>query len=185
MLMCELVHQCSLLFHHRCVVENRTTVLYNGRSKFSRFSFEAFRFVEHRNQEMSTIYLHCIMRLCEPNKCQELLDVGVFYCLNRTDWLEYCYWKYHPIIIWLILLIQSCNSTRTRRRRALEPYGSPAKDSATVSVGPLYTAALSKPVTYKHESRMRPVWDPAYCQTYWIPNESDFEMPYYSLSLIL
>uniref|UniRef100_A0A8C1T9M5 Si:dkey-103g5.3 n=1 Tax=Cyprinus carpio TaxID=7962 RepID=A0A8C1T9M5_CYPCA len=112
-------------FFTGCVVQNRTTVLYNGHSKFSRFSFEAFRFVEHRNQEMSTIYLHCILRLCEPNKCQELLD--------------------------------SCNSTRTRRRRALEPYGLPAKDSATVSVGPLYTAALSKSVTYTHQSRMRPV----------------------------
>ncbi|XP_043115362.1 zona pellucida-like domain-containing protein 1 [Puntigrus tetrazona] len=101
-------------FFTGCVVENRTTVLYNGRSKFSRFSFEAFRFVEHRNQEMSTIYLHCILRLCEPNKCQELLG--------------------------------SCNANRTRRRRALEPYGSPAKDSATVSVGPLYTAALKDDV---------------------------------------
>ncbi|XP_016300762.1 zona pellucida-like domain-containing protein 1 [Sinocyclocheilus anshuiensis] len=98
-------------FFTGCFIENRTTVLYNGRSKFSRFSFEAFRFVEHRNQEMSTIYLHCILRLCEPNKCQELLD--------------------------------SCNSARTQRRRALEPYGSQAKDSATVSVGPLHTAALT------------------------------------------
>ncbi|XP_016379427.1 zona pellucida-like domain-containing protein 1 [Sinocyclocheilus rhinocerous] len=102
-------------FFTGCFVENRTTMLYNGRSKFSRFSFEAFRFVEHRNQEMSTIYLHCILRLCEPNKCQELLD--------------------------------SCSSTRTRRRRALEPYGSQAKDSATVSVGPLHTAALKNEVS--------------------------------------
>ncbi|KAI2656224.1 Zona pellucida-like domain-containing protein 1 [Labeo rohita] len=101
-------------FFTGCVVENRTAVLYNGHSKFSRFSFEAFRFVEHRNQEMSTIYLHCILRLCEPNKCQELLD--------------------------------SCNSTRTRKRRALEPYGTQGKDSATVSVGPLYTAALPNDV---------------------------------------
>ncbi|XP_026138162.1 zona pellucida-like domain-containing protein 1 [Carassius auratus] len=99
-------------FFTGCVVQNRTAVLYNGVSKFSRFSFEAFRFVEHRNQEMSTIYLHCILRLCEPNRCQELLD--------------------------------SCN--RTRRRRALEPYGSPVKDAATVSVGPLYTAALKNEV---------------------------------------
>uniref|UniRef100_A0A8C1PGZ2 Si:dkey-103g5.3 n=1 Tax=Cyprinus carpio TaxID=7962 RepID=A0A8C1PGZ2_CYPCA len=71
-------------FFTGCVVQNRTTVLYNGHSKFSRFSFEAFRFVEHRNQEMSTIYLHCILRLCEPNKCQELLDVGVFYSLSKS-----------------------------------------------------------------------------------------------------
>ncbi|KAA0701960.1 Zona pellucida-like domain-containing protein 1 [Triplophysa tibetana] len=94
-----------------CGIENRTKVLHNGRSKYSRFSFEAFRFVEHRDQEMSTIYLHCILRLCEPNKCQELLD--------------------------------SCITNRTRRRRAPEPFGSQAKDSATVSVGPLYTEAQS------------------------------------------
>ncbi|ROL53319.1 Zona pellucida-like domain-containing protein 1 [Anabarilius grahami] len=98
----------------KCFVENRTAVLYNGFSKFSRFSFEAFRFVEHRDQEKSSIYLHCILRLCEPNKCQELLN--------------------------------SCTSNRTRQRRALEPYGSQAKESATVSVGPLYSAALKNDV---------------------------------------
>ncbi|XP_051966775.1 zona pellucida-like domain-containing protein 1 [Xyrauchen texanus] len=101
-------------FFTGCVVENRTTVLHNGISKFSRFSFEAFRFVEHRDQEKSTIYLHCILRLCEPNKCQELLD--------------------------------SCIRNGKRRRRAIEPYGSQAKDSATVSVGPLYTTALKSDV---------------------------------------
>ncbi|XP_067306947.1 zona pellucida-like domain-containing protein 1 isoform X2 [Pseudorasbora parva] len=101
-------------FFTGCIVENRTTMLYNGVATFSRFSFEAFRFVEHRDQEKSTIYLHCILRLCEPNKCQELLN--------------------------------PCNSNKTRRRRALEPYGSKAKESATVSVGPLYTAALKNDV---------------------------------------
>ncbi|XP_051962557.1 zona pellucida-like domain-containing protein 1 [Xyrauchen texanus] len=101
-------------FFTGCFVENRTTLTDNGISKFSRFSFEAFRFVEHRDQEKSTIYLHCILRLCEPNKCQELL--------------------------------KSCNSNGKRRRRALEPYGSQVKDSATVSVGPLYTAALKNDV---------------------------------------
>ncbi|TRY84874.1 hypothetical protein DNTS_017990, partial [Danionella cerebrum] len=94
----------------KCMTENRTMVIYNGLSKFARFSFEAFRFVEHRNQEKSTIYLHCILRLCEPNKCQELLN--------------------------------SCNSTKVRKRRASEPFGTQAKESATVSLGPLYTAAL-------------------------------------------
>ncbi|XP_055052388.2 zona pellucida-like domain-containing protein 1 [Misgurnus anguillicaudatus] len=96
-------------FFTGCGIENRTTVIHNGHSKYSRFSFEAFRFVEHRDQEQSTIYLHCILRLCEPNKCQELLN--------------------------------TCNSGK-RRRRALEPFGSEAKESATVSLGPLYTQAL-------------------------------------------
>lgn len=48
----------------------------NGISKIARFNFETFRFVQHRDQEKSSIYLHCILRLCEPNKCQELLSVS-------------------------------------------------------------------------------------------------------------
>lgn len=99
-------------FFTGCTIENRTTVINNGISKCSRFSFEAFRFVEHRNQQQSTIYLHCILRLCEPKKCSELIN--------------------------------ACNSTGARRKRAAEPYGSQATESAMVSVGPLYTEALEK-----------------------------------------
>uniref|UniRef100_A0A3Q2P0F9 Si:dkey-103g5.3 n=1 Tax=Fundulus heteroclitus TaxID=8078 RepID=A0A3Q2P0F9_FUNHE len=70
-----------------------TSVTDNGVSDVARFNFEAFRFVQHRDQEKSSIYLHCIMSLCEPSKCQELLS----------------------------------------------PFGEEGSDSATVSVGPLYT----------------------------------------------
>ncbi|XP_076591364.1 zona pellucida-like domain-containing protein 1 [Chaetodon auriga] len=56
-----------------CEVDQRTSVTSNGLSKIAQFNFEAFRFVQHRDQEKSSIYLHCILRLCEPSKCQELL----------------------------------------------------------------------------------------------------------------
>ncbi|XP_070825766.1 zona pellucida-like domain-containing protein 1 [Chaetodon trifascialis] len=57
-----------------CEVDQRTSVTSNGLSKIAQFNFEAFRFVQHRDQEKSSIYLHCILRLCEPGKCQELLS---------------------------------------------------------------------------------------------------------------
>lgn len=44
--------------------------------------------------------------------------------------------------------MQACNSTGARRKRAAEPYGSQATESAMVSVGPLYTEALGESVTY-------------------------------------
>ncbi|KAM7413325.1 hypothetical protein PAMA_020627 [Pampus argenteus] len=88
-----------------CSVDQRSTVTSNGLSKVARYNFEAFRFVQHRDQAKSSIYLHCILRLCEPNKCQELLN--------------------------------ACN---TRRKRSLTPFGEESSESATVSVGPLYTA---------------------------------------------
>ncbi|KAE8295315.1 Zona pellucida-like domain-containing protein 1 [Larimichthys crocea] len=61
-------------FFTGCSMTERTSVTSNGVSKVARFNFEAFRFVQHRDQARSSIYLHCIMRLCEPNKCQELLN---------------------------------------------------------------------------------------------------------------
>lgn len=63
--------------HHffiSCSVDQKASIITNGVSKNARFNFEAFRFVEHRDQEKSSIYLHCILRLCEPTKCQELIN---------------------------------------------------------------------------------------------------------------
>ncbi|KAF7666657.1 hypothetical protein LDENG_00097640 [Lucifuga dentata] len=62
-----------------CSVDQRTIVTSNGVSNTARFDFETFRFVQHRDQDKSTIYLHCILRLCEPTKCQALLAA----CNNR------------------------------------------------------------------------------------------------------
>ncbi|XP_074498138.1 zona pellucida-like domain-containing protein 1 [Sebastes fasciatus] len=94
-------------FFTGCNVNQRTTVTSNGLSMVARFNFEAFRFVQHRDQAKSSIYLHCIMRLCEPSKCQELLSA----CTNK------------------------------RRKRSVAAFGEESRESATVTVGPLYTAA--------------------------------------------
>ncbi|MEQ2300839.1 hypothetical protein AMECASPLE_029957 [Ameca splendens] len=97
-------------FFAGCEVSRRTSVTRNGLSNVARFNFEAFRFVQHKDQEKSSIYLHCILRLCEPSNCQVLLS--------------------------------ACNA---RSKRSLTPYGGESSDSATVSVGPLYTAKQDVP----------------------------------------
>ncbi|XP_039618449.1 zona pellucida-like domain-containing protein 1 isoform X2 [Polypterus senegalus] len=62
------------LFVGACNKNNRTNILQNGRSKMAQFSFDAFRFVQHRDRRISTIYVHCMTRLCEPQKCNMLLS---------------------------------------------------------------------------------------------------------------
>ncbi|XP_054650846.1 zona pellucida-like domain-containing protein 1 [Dunckerocampus dactyliophorus] len=60
-----------------CTRDAQTTVELNGESQEARFSFEAFRFVEHKNLTVSTFYLHCVTRLCEVSTCSDLLpDCG-------------------------------------------------------------------------------------------------------------
>ncbi|XP_036932983.1 zona pellucida-like domain-containing protein 1 [Acanthopagrus latus] len=56
-----------------CTRDPQTKVELNGASQVAHFSFEAFRFVEHKNQTVSTFYLHCITRLCEVSSCSRLL----------------------------------------------------------------------------------------------------------------
>ncbi|XP_053307380.1 zona pellucida-like domain-containing protein 1 [Spea bombifrons] len=57
-----------------CNVQNRTSVISNGRNKTAKFSFETFRFVQHSGQKTSSIYLHCVTRLCLPDKCLQYLE---------------------------------------------------------------------------------------------------------------
>ncbi|XP_062242582.1 zona pellucida-like domain-containing protein 1 [Platichthys flesus] len=104
-----------------CSVDQRSKVTSNGLSMVARFDFEAFRFVQHRDQEKSSSYLHCILRLCEPNKCQEL--------------------------------VSACN---TRRKRSVTPFGEESRESATLSVGPLYTAAESRPYAAAYSNDLAP-----------------------------
>lgn len=42
-----------------------------------RFSFEVFRFVKHKNQKMSMVYLHCVTKLCRADDCPFLAPVGL------------------------------------------------------------------------------------------------------------
>ncbi|XP_061576309.1 zona pellucida-like domain-containing protein 1 [Cololabis saira] len=108
-------------FFTGCSVEDRTTMTNNGLSTVARFNFEAFRFVQHRDRAKSSIYLHCILRLCEPTNCQVLLS--------------------------------SCNA---RRKRSLSPFGEETNDSATVSVGPLYTAREDVPNAAAYSNNVAP-----------------------------
>ncbi|KAM9853171.1 zona pellucida-like domain-containing protein 1 [Aulostomus maculatus] len=106
-------------FFTGCSADERTTITTNGLSKTAHFNFEAFRFVQHRDQAKSSIYLHCILRLCEPSKCQELLN--------------------------------ACNA---RRKRSLTPFGEKSSESATVSIGPLYTAGEDRPYAAAYSNNM-------------------------------
>ncbi|KAM7412936.1 hypothetical protein PAMA_020363 [Pampus argenteus] len=60
-----------------CNRDAQTKVDLNGASQNAHFSFEAFRFVEHKNLTVSTFYLHCVTRLCEVSTCSTLMpDCG-------------------------------------------------------------------------------------------------------------
>nr|XP_014339369.1 PREDICTED: zona pellucida-like domain-containing protein 1 [Latimeria chalumnae] len=52
-----------------CYKDQQTTLILNGDDQIARFSFEAFRFTEHKNLHVSTFYLHCITRLCDKSSC--------------------------------------------------------------------------------------------------------------------
>ncbi|XP_058645789.1 zona pellucida-like domain-containing protein 1 [Onychostoma macrolepis] len=55
-----------------CNLDLQTIMGVNGEQQVARFSFETFRFVEHRNKTVSTFYLHCATRLCESSFCRSL-----------------------------------------------------------------------------------------------------------------
>ncbi|XP_072515275.1 zona pellucida-like domain-containing protein 1 [Salminus brasiliensis] len=55
-----------------CNRDGQTVMGANGEGQEARFSFEAFRFVEHKNQTISIFYLHCITRLCDSAICSSL-----------------------------------------------------------------------------------------------------------------
>ncbi|XP_026220617.1 zona pellucida-like domain-containing protein 1 [Anabas testudineus] len=52
-----------------CSIDPMTTMLENGVSHKARFYFPAFHFTKQKNETISTYYLHCITRLCEPSTC--------------------------------------------------------------------------------------------------------------------
>lgn len=66
-----------LCVFHSCYKDAQTTVFENGKSQMGRFSFEVFRFVKHRHQKMSTVFLHCVTKLCRADDCIMLMPVGV------------------------------------------------------------------------------------------------------------
>uniref|UniRef100_A0A3B3XNS7 Zona pellucida-like domain-containing protein 1 n=1 Tax=Poecilia mexicana TaxID=48701 RepID=A0A3B3XNS7_9TELE len=58
-----------------CDKDPQTTVLENGKSQMGRFAFEVFRFVKHKNQKMSTVFLHCVTKLCRADDCPMLMPI--------------------------------------------------------------------------------------------------------------
>uniref|UniRef100_A0A3Q3JZ84 Zona pellucida-like domain-containing protein 1 n=1 Tax=Monopterus albus TaxID=43700 RepID=A0A3Q3JZ84_MONAL len=60
-----------------CEKDPQTTVFENGKSQIGRFAFEVFRFVKHKNQKMSTIFLHCVTKLCRADDCAMLMPVRI------------------------------------------------------------------------------------------------------------
>ncbi|XP_062894526.1 zona pellucida-like domain-containing protein 1 [Mobula hypostoma] len=61
-------------FFTGCNISPRTAIIRNGVSKKSWFVFDTFRFNEHRDRKLSTIYVHCVTRLCEAKTCQTSLQ---------------------------------------------------------------------------------------------------------------
>ncbi|XP_022049835.2 zona pellucida-like domain-containing protein 1 [Acanthochromis polyacanthus] len=55
-----------------CTFDGQTKVELNGKGQKAYFSFEAFRFVEHKNLTVSTFYVHCAVRLCKDEDCERL-----------------------------------------------------------------------------------------------------------------
>uniref|UniRef100_A0A3P8SDS2 Si:dkey-4p15.5 n=1 Tax=Amphiprion percula TaxID=161767 RepID=A0A3P8SDS2_AMPPE len=55
-----------------CTFDGQTRVEMNGKGQKAYFSFEAFRFVEHKNLTISTFYVHCAVRLCKDEDCENL-----------------------------------------------------------------------------------------------------------------
>lgn len=64
------------LYGLSCYKDPQTTVFENGKSQMGRFSFEVFRFVKHRHQRMSTVFLHCVTKLCRADDCILLMPVS-------------------------------------------------------------------------------------------------------------
>ncbi|MCI4385722.1 hypothetical protein PGIGA_G00053920 [Pangasianodon gigas] len=58
-----------------CHKDPQTTVFENGKSQMGRFAFEVFRFVKHKNQKMSTVFLHCVTKLCRVDDCAVLMPI--------------------------------------------------------------------------------------------------------------
>ncbi|XP_055516698.1 zona pellucida-like domain-containing protein 1 [Leucoraja erinacea] len=61
-------------FFTGCNISPRTTIIGNGIGRKSWFVFGTFRFNEQWDRKLSTIYVHCITRLCEAKTCQTLLQ---------------------------------------------------------------------------------------------------------------
>uniref|UniRef100_A0A0F8BLZ6 Zona pellucida-like domain-containing protein 1 n=1 Tax=Larimichthys crocea TaxID=215358 RepID=A0A0F8BLZ6_LARCR len=61
---------------NRCNRDVQTIMDVNGEQQEARFSFEAFRFIQHTEDTFSTYYVHCATRLCVNTYCPDLVQVS-------------------------------------------------------------------------------------------------------------
>ncbi|XP_019135008.2 zona pellucida-like domain-containing protein 1 [Larimichthys crocea] len=57
-----------------CNRDVQTIMDVNGEQQEARFSFEAFRFIQHTEDTFSTYYVHCATRLCVNTYCPDLVQ---------------------------------------------------------------------------------------------------------------
>ncbi|XP_064412948.1 zona pellucida-like domain-containing protein 1 [Latimeria chalumnae] len=80
-----------------CYKDQQTTLILNGDDQIARFSFEAFRFTEHKNLHVSTFYLHCITRLCDKSSCNNFKPCESLFKVTVKA-------QVHPNLLKLLLL---------------------------------------------------------------------------------
>lgn len=113
-----------------------------------RFSFEVFRFVKHRHQKMSTVFLHCVTKLCRADDCIMLMPVRV-KMLNLRLWLPACLLTSMKTELWWCDW-QICG--RRRRRDGEGSLGSlpAASGNAVITAGPIITrSGMNNKLTVK------------------------------------
>uniref|UniRef100_A0A3Q3JJ79 ZP domain-containing protein n=1 Tax=Monopterus albus TaxID=43700 RepID=A0A3Q3JJ79_MONAL len=71
-----------------CARDPQTTITLNGVTQIAHFTFEAFRFIEHKNLSVSTFYLHCLVRLCDVSTCTSLMPTCGTLRRRRRDTQE-------------------------------------------------------------------------------------------------
>lgn len=122
-----------LCVSYSCSKDPQTTVLENGVSQTGRFSFEVFRFVKHRHQKMSTVFLHCVTKLCRADDCILLMPVTYFFFFKPAK------------LCWLVTSARTDVLWRNRqicgRRRKRDEVSPPpgASGNALLTAGPIIT----------------------------------------------
>lgn len=96
-----------------------------------RFSFEVFRFVKHRHQKMSTVFLHCVTKLCRTDDCILLMPV---ITPPKSTKLCQLVTSARTDVLW-------CNRQICERRRRREEASPPpgASGNALLTAGPIIT----------------------------------------------
>lgn len=132
----------TIIFIHRCTRDSQTKVEVNGLSQKAQFSFEAFRFVEHKNMTVSTFYLHCTTRLCEVATCQSLLPVSKivfdqFTHQNHSN-VSQLQVLYVKKLCWVLMIYihfqQNCTSQSRVRRAAQDELPNATVTSTVIHV---------------------------------------------------